>query len=177
MVRPQRATIFFKKCNQQWSESSKAAKIESTRFLVFCTKTIQYASYHNKTKSFLRWRSRSSYGRTVHPFDWSFRGIISKIVIYIYTRELPGIALVNILNREILMGNRNTFMYISYKHWMFLYIWNTCACSSVWIDMRPHFVWCSDPPVSTKMPFVILKFADETIHSIKAQNKDSHISK
>ena len=60
------------------------------------------------------------------------------------TRELPGVALVNISNREIFMWNSNTFMYISFKHWMFLYIWDTGGHSSVW---GPRYVWCSDPPL------------------------------
>ena len=37
-------------------------------------------------------------------------------IVYRVTRKPPGVALVNISNREIFMGNSNTLMYISFKH-------------------------------------------------------------
>ena len=34
------------------------------------------------------------------------------------------------------MANSNTFIYISFKRWMFIQICDTCGCSSIWLEVR-----------------------------------------
>ena len=59
----------------------------------------------------------------------------------------------------------------SFKCWIFLYIWDSCGSSSIWITVRPRYDWGSDPPLSTKVPICHIKVCrwDNTWHQSSKQ--------